>query len=382
MIIFTFCGSPDTSNPKTKSALLPYHIDLEKDFKNLKSVPASSIGKNIKYIPLETTTESILGSINDIGTGRAKIVFSSFFIFISDGNRLLQFDRSGKFIKQIGTQGRGPGQYTQVADFCIDEKKNNIYIIGGRFVLTFDFNGQFKESSDYEWRSLRFMQVDSSKFIFYLGSSPVKSNDTVYSWYITDLRCKPRTKLINFHKRFNMPGMSIGRTPLYSFDERAHFMEYCADTLFYIRSNKPEPYATINLGNLRMDPDPILTSNQIDDRLNQKLWPLFINESDKFIFMMLHWGFSDSSGFCVYNKGTKETTFLKHKAFVNNLDGGPSFWPKYIYNDNTLVDFIYADKLLGHIKKKNASKQSISNELKALGQLITETSNPILMVLQ
>ena len=309
-------------------------------------------------------------------------MFSDSDIFISDGNKLLQFDRSGKFIRQIGSQGRGPGQYTQIADFCIDENKRNIYIIGGRFVLQFDFDGEFKGSSNYEWTSLRFMQVDTGKFIFYLGSYPAKTNDTVYSWYITDLHCKPVTKLMNFHKRVNVPGMRIGRTPLYSFNKNSHFMDYCADTLFYIIKNKPEPYATINLGNLKMDPDPVLTSNQIDDRLNQKLWPLFVNESDKLIFMMLHWGFSDSSGFCVYNKLTRETTFLKDKAFVNDLDGGPSFWPKYIYNDNIFVDFIYADKLLEHINKRSSSKQSISNDLKLLCKKLTETSNPILMVIE
>jgi hypothetical protein len=105
-------GASKKINNEPDPALLPYHIDLEKN-KNTKPFPLSSIGKKIEYIPLETTPNSLIGSLNGVGLDLANIVFSDSFIFISDGEKLLQFDRSGKFIKQIGSVGRGPGQYLQ-----------------------------------------------------------------------------------------------------------------------------------------------------------------------------------------------------------------------------------------------------------------------------
>ena len=384
---FAFISCKNSSNPnkdkgKASPAGLPYHIDLEDNMKNVESIPLSRIGEKIEYIPLETTPNSLVGNLNGVGLDLAKIIFCDSFIFISDGEKLLQFDRSGKFIKQIGTVGRGPGQYLEPINFCIDEKKRNIYIINGRSVMEFDFNGQYKRSSQYEWSSVLFMPMDTGNFIFYLSSFPDQTNNTVYSWYITDLQFKPVTKLVNFQKRVNR-GARIGWTPLYTFNESAHFMEFCADTLFFLKNGSPEPYALFNLGKIKMDPDPVPTYDRIEDynRLNQKLWPRFINESDKCMFLTLWWGFSDSARYCVFNKQTLQTTFLKNKSFSNDLDGGPSFWPKYIYNDSILVDFIYAEKLLSLIDKKRLEKQSISNRLQMVGKQITETSNPVLIVL-
>jgi len=250
--------------------------------------------------------------------------------------------------------------------------------------MEFNFNGEFKRSSKYEWFSALFSTVDTANFIFYIASKPAKTNDTVYSWYITNLEGKPEKKLINFHKRVNVPGAGIAWTPLYSFNKDVHFMEYCADTMFFLKNGTPEPYAVFNLGDIKMDPDPVPLPDPIENykRLNQKLWPRFVNEDGRYIFMMLWWGHSDSSLHCVFEKKTLQTTAVKNKGFVNDIDGGPSFWPRYIYNDSILVDFIYADKLLEHINIKKASKQSISNELQILRKQLTETSNPILIVLK
>lgn len=331
----------------------------------------------------------MIGNLNGVGLSLAKIIFSDSFIFISDGEKLLQFERSGKFIKQIGTVGRGPGQYLEPINFCIDEKKSIIYIINGRSVMEFDFNGQYKGSSQYEWSSVLFSLVDTANFIFYMSSFPVRTNNTVYSWYVTDFQCNPVTKLENFHKRVNVPGPRIGWTPLYSFNEKVHFMEFCADTLFFLKNGSPEPYALFNLGKMKMDPDPVPSSNRLEfmNQLNQQLWPRFINESERCMFLTLWWGFSDSARYCVYDKKTSQTAFLKNKSFYNDLDRGPSFWPKYIYNDSILVDFIYADKLLKFINEKQSirseeKKNGKPGRLELLGEHLTETSNPVLLILK
>jgi hypothetical protein len=156
-----------------------------------------------------------------------------------------------------------------------------------------------------------------------------------------------------------------------------------------LKTTKPEPYAVFNLGGMRMDPDPVPTSDQREDfnRLNQKLWPRLINENDKFMFMTLWWGFSDSSRYCVFNKQTLQTTFIKNKAFMNDLDEGVPFWPKYIYNDSILVDFIYADKLLNFLKEKQSQrskeiKGGNPTRLEMIGKQLSETSNPVLMIVR
>ena len=135
---FTSCSNP---NPKTNvknetiSVILPYHVDLEKNLNNVSSIPLSSIGKELEYIPLETSTNSLIKRID-------QIVFTDSYIFISDFNKLLQFDRSGKFIRQVGSNGRGPAEYIYVMGFCVDENHRKIDIIdyANHLVKEFDFD--------------------------------------------------------------------------------------------------------------------------------------------------------------------------------------------------------------------------------------------------
>ena len=198
IIILTSCnnvGRHENSKNKLNSPILPYHIDLEKNLKNTRSVPLSSIGKKLEYIPLETNPTSLIGRIDGLGFTTSRLIFSEFYIFISDGNKLLQFERSGKFVRQIGSEGRGPEQYTELIDFCIYEKKEIIYILGARNIMEFDFNSQFKRSLKLPYLSVQFMLNDTNHFMFYMGSFPVQTFDPVYSWIVTDLQGNPT---INF----------------------------------------------------------------------------------------------------------------------------------------------------------------------------------------
>ena len=80
---------------------IPYNIDIKKNFKNVETVNLSRIGKELSYLPLETSPQCLIQEID-------KILFSKSFIFVNDTrNRLLQFDKSGKFLRQIGSLGRG-----------------------------------------------------------------------------------------------------------------------------------------------------------------------------------------------------------------------------------------------------------------------------------
>ena len=121
MIISTSCknsGSPD----KNANASLPYQIDLEQRLKNVRSVDLDILGNNLEYVLLETNPECMLKRI-------AKVSLSDSFIYVSDGSRMMLFDRTGKFIRPIGANGRGPDEYMSARDFIIDEIKREIYTL-------------------------------------------------------------------------------------------------------------------------------------------------------------------------------------------------------------------------------------------------------------
>jgi 6-bladed beta-propeller len=70
-------------------------------------------------------------------------------IYIADGiganNRIAKFDKDGRFLKQWGSTGSGPGQFTGVKALAIDAQ-GNVYAadVGNKRIQVFDGEGTFK----------------------------------------------------------------------------------------------------------------------------------------------------------------------------------------------------------------------------------------------
>lgn len=361
-IFLTFyLSSISVINGQTDHTDLPYNIDIKKNIKNIETINLSSIGKELSYIPLETTPECLIQEIK-------KILFSDSFIFVSDFKRLLQFDRNGKFIRQIGSAGMGPGEYISVGDFCIDEQKKEIYIIfsSAPKLLIFGFDGVFKNSINLSFRPAQIIPKDQNSLMYHLWNAPGKNDP---SWIITNRQGIILTSIKNNLKRISQPGFIVNHTPLYSFDNTIHFMEFGIDTLYYFKDTQKKPYAVFFLDDLKMDPDPLTAPSMgKDEKLFNKFWIGSIIENNDFLFIKFFRGITNATMCVIYNKKTDAVTILKDNVFKNDLGGGIGFWPKQIINDNILVNYIDAFDLLKSIIPTN------------LRGNLTVSSNPVLII--
>lgn len=113
------------------------------DFSNINSehiLNLSSLYDSIKYVKLETSSNSLIGSIKKV------IPFNKqFFIFDEEYSNIFIFDDEGKFIKKIGNQGTGPNEYVKYEDICFDTKSNRLFALDNtrNRIQTFDKNGNF-----------------------------------------------------------------------------------------------------------------------------------------------------------------------------------------------------------------------------------------------
>lgn len=387
--IFSSCNNSKSSKNESiiiKSVVLPYRIDIDNNIDNIKPVPLSIIGSGLEYIPLETSQNCLLKRIT-------QIEFSASYIFISDFYKLLQFDREGKFIRQIGDIGRGPGEYIYVMGFCIDKIGKRVFIkdYANYLVKEYDFNGQFIRSFKISFDSSQFLKTDSNSFTFVIpnGSTIKDSENRII---ITDSLGTPKVKIKNYNRLFNKPGLIASKIPMYYYNDTIRILESRVDTLNTFQNAKHMPYAIFNLEKVKMEADIKIPfqnpeKDEVTNRIKDKLWIWTISENGKFLFLKFNLGLSDSSKFCIFNKQTEETTFLEQHGFKNDLDGGITFWPKYIYNDSILVDYEDAFILLKMINKNQStgSKETnskISDKLELLRKGLTETSNPVLIVLK
>ena len=116
-------------------------IDIETALQNPQELSIADLGKNLTYVPLETLDESVvkLGS-------QSKMIVTDQYIFVGDGQSpLLSFDRStGKFLRNIGRIGQGPGEYSNSTTMEVDAEAKRIYIRrSASSYQCYDFEGNF-----------------------------------------------------------------------------------------------------------------------------------------------------------------------------------------------------------------------------------------------
>ena len=135
-ILTTSCED-EKSTRHSKMAI----IDVETAFQNPQELLLADLGKKQTYVPLETLNESLV-KLNS----QSKMIVTDQYFFIGDGQSpILCFDRfSGKFLRNIGNIGQGPGEYSNSTNMEVDAEAKLIYINkGASNYLCYDFEGKF-----------------------------------------------------------------------------------------------------------------------------------------------------------------------------------------------------------------------------------------------
>ena len=98
----------------------PNAIDIAVSLEHLTELKTSQLGKQIRYIPLETTDSSLIGN-------SYSIKLSKDHIFVSTNGRCLSFNKqTGKYLGSIGHKGEDPQGYSN-ANCFIHPHTNNLY---------------------------------------------------------------------------------------------------------------------------------------------------------------------------------------------------------------------------------------------------------------
>ena len=341
-----------------------YIIDIKKNIGNIKPMNVSDIGEDMLFIPLETTGDAMIREIK-------KVCIHNSYIFVCADSRILQFDRNGKFIKQIGTNGRGPEEYTFISDFCVDAYNDKLIIIASpNRIMLFDFEGAYKNSFNLAFRPAQVLPLSGNRLIFYSFNMP---GSGFPSWAITDSKGNVIKTFKNSIKRISKPGFSINQAPFYLTKDANNMMEFGTDTLYKLKDEEKTPYAIFSFGEYKMDTDPVFNLSMIREARKSplgKMWIPEIVENKNFLFISIAVGITDIRMNAIFNKSTGALTFLKDNGFVNDLTGGTIFWPEGITVDGMLIDYLDAFDLL---------KSVIPSDLR---RKLNETSNPVLMLLK
>ena len=132
IVILISCNS----SPENKFFTIPVDSAVE------TNLLLSEIVENIEAVELELTDNSLLNA------QRITRILYKDNIIIKQRNTVMLFDKTGKFIRQIGSIGQGPGEFVGIQDIAVDFENKHLFILAveGK-IICYDFDGNFIKKS-------------------------------------------------------------------------------------------------------------------------------------------------------------------------------------------------------------------------------------------
>ena len=128
----------------------PVFFSISVNTNENSSLPLSEITEKIEVIELEVTDESLISRVLDV-------LDTDDYYIIRETTSVMLFDKKGKFFRKIGSIGQGPGEYVNIIDIAVDNKKEKIFICTNTSkIICYDINGKFlKETPNGYYKSLK-----------------------------------------------------------------------------------------------------------------------------------------------------------------------------------------------------------------------------------
>ena len=100
---------------------------------------------SVEVVPLETTGKALIGLVGKI------LLFPNGNVLIKSTASMFMFSPEGKFLFQIGKNGRGPEEYLTIDDVCLSQDARELWILGGCEIVKYSTEtGQFIRKTTLE----------------------------------------------------------------------------------------------------------------------------------------------------------------------------------------------------------------------------------------
>lgn len=197
-----------------------------------QKLPVSKDAIDCRFIKLETTSDNIIGTVNQV-----EIIDKRIFILDNSfGKKLLAFDTEGQFLHQIGKPGNGPGEYIYPIKFFINKNDQKIILVDGRRNR---FN--YYDLNTYQYISSKAIPFNFSDLVFRKDGSIVwflytgikgQHDRTKYHVKITDKDFNDLTFL--YPANFTSPYMQTMGSPLTELKDRLYVHHTYFPTIYEI----------------------------------------------------------------------------------------------------------------------------------------------------
>lgn len=276
----------------------------------------------------------------------------------SEGKPIKLFDKSGRFIGNVGSVGNGPGEYAYVYDILINETQNRIYVasFSAKKILSYDLKGKFiGEISIYGEKLNKprmFLNPDSTISIvhacfndlknkFVAANIPTQGTDSIKFVHVDALTSTLR----------NDKGEAVGYDgEIWSYRnvDNFAFKPTSKDTLYHYNSMKNEIKAHFTL--------------DIDPERKGKGFLIF-NELPLHYLVFIVGG---KGGTILIDKSTLQSHYVN---FTNDFMGNMSFTPRL--QDGHFYDIYQSEVLKEKLEQHIDSGKCPEDQIKTIRNLIS-----------
>ena len=313
---------------------------------------------SVEYIPLETTSDCLIGESAWYYATTEYIVVAHFL----DGKALLFDRKTGRFIHEIGRPGQGPGEYTGFwAINGFNEKEQFLYM------------HEWYRWKEYDIRTGMLKQIIKSPGEKYVIQNPYLYKPGVYLGYANNTTGNVPYKLIAFDKdgkilkiypQYNQIELNLakGEYPMnagifYEFDSNIYFQEANTDSVFQVT-------------------DEVLLPHVCFKHSKKISFPNILGETEHFIVSRYH--VKENRHIAIYNKKEKVTyvDFVFEKSSDQYLYRKSGFC--YMTLKGELVFKLQPTDIIEYLKEYPEKKEELDKRLLHL----LEDDNPIVMILK
>jgi hypothetical protein len=366
-ITLTSCSFNDSSDDKSVEI-----IKLNEALSNTKPININDISTSLEYVPLETKDECLTGT-------RLYVYSTENYLIAIDREKIFLFNRKdGKFIRQIGHKGNGPGEYSRTYIVMpFNEEKNIVYAGRNKKRYGYSFDGQVKDT------------LSIPELVSEIGDI----DDNVFAAFIPDYQGGEKRKIVLFNNEDSLlktypnylsapqsQGFFVWNPNswFYRLNKQLHFFQLFNDTVFKVGKDFITPEYAFDMGQYSPPYEMKTLENfKPADYFITKL----ILESSKYLFCSFNFNNQNYTAF--YDKSKKQTIVNDYSpeaghGFINTNDFVPLELSS-VNDRDELTCTINAFEIKQWFDKNPEKIDRLPGNLKALKD-ISETGNPVVVI--
>jgi len=386
-------------------------INVEHALQNPSRLKTSDLGKTIRYIPLETNDNCLIGDNPVIKVLKNYIIVEYSASTLTTGRCLLFNKEDGRFIAEIGHVGRDPAAFSKQFSWTDEKEEFLYYERRPNQLIRYDMKGNFRGKTEFiSSGSASYYSITDSEVIGYFGGIH-PSRQYVLGFFDKEGVLKDTIPLLLPKISEEIVGISVigarsayeiygnwartGATIIdYNNDMQAvvasnvariwrhngniRFKEDYVDTIYTVSGNKLVPSIIFHTGKYRL---PVKESSS-KNISKERVFIADVSENSNHVFFQL--SKQNQDGSVLYNglfdKNTGETKIGKHSDGIE--DDLSNFIPLSPLGMSTVGEFISLVDISVLMEWLEKHPEERNNEKLPLITALNEDMNPIVILIE